>query len=140
MPRPNDPAPTPPPALRVAAALAVPFGLVTVVVGGRTLLGAGTARADAGAYVPFVLWFNSVAGLAYVAAGAGLWRGRRWAARLSAALAALSAVVYVAFGVHVAHGGAFERRTAVAMAVRTAFWIAVAGLAWRHLTQAKRPT
>ncbi len=127
-------------ALRVAAALAIPFGVVTVVVGGRTLLDVGAARVEAGAYVPFVLWFNFAAGFLYVAAGVGLWRGLRWSARLSATLAALTAVAYVAFGAHVASGGAFERRTVAAMAVRTLFWTALAWLAWRHLGETRRST
>jgi hypothetical protein len=37
--------------------------------GGRALFGG----ADMGAVVPFVLWFNFLAGFAYVAAGLGLW-------------------------------------------------------------------
>lgn len=115
--------------LRVAAAVAILFGIASVVSGGRVLLGVGAARAEAGAYVPFVLWFNFVAGFAYVAAGAGLWLGRAWSAWLSVTLAGLTALTYAAFGVHVALGGAFEGRTVVAMAVRTALWTLIAVLA-----------
>ena len=40
----------------------------------------GAARQAAGHYVPFVLWFNFLAGFAYIVAGVGLWMRRRWAA------------------------------------------------------------
>ncbi|MBK9000029.1 MAG: hypothetical protein IPM35_30290 [Myxococcales bacterium] len=123
--------------LRVAAAVAILFGIASVVSGGRVLLDVGAARAEAGAYVPFVLWFNFVAGFAYVAAGAGLWLGRAWGARLSLTLAGLTALTYAAFGVHVALGGAFEGRTVVAMAVRTALWTLIAVLACKQLQSSK---
>ena len=77
--------------------------------------------------MPWVLWFNTVAGLAYVAAGVGLWLRRAWAVRLSAVLAAVSVLVFAALGVHIALGGAYEARTVAAMALRCTFWI---GLAW----------
>ena len=40
------------------AVVAVLFGLLTVLSGGRTLFGGEAARLAAGAIVPFVLWFN----------------------------------------------------------------------------------
>lgn len=109
-------------------ALAVVFGLVTIKEGGSVLFIDGAARRDAGHFVPFVVWMNFLAGFAYVAAGAALALGRSWAARLAVAIAAVTAVGFVAFGVHVLAGGAFERRTVFALAFRTAFW---AVLAWR---------
>lgn len=120
-------------ALRVAAAVALLFGLLTIFSGGRALFGDAAARAAAGAYVPFVLWFNFLAGFAYVAAGAGLWLGRRWAATLALAIAAATLLVFAAFGVHVWRGGAYEMRTAGAMTLRTALWFVVAWLAARRL-------
>ncbi len=117
----------------LAAAVAVAFGVVTVVVGGRTLFGEPSARAAAGNIVPFVLWFNFIAGFAYVIAGAGLLAWRRWAARLSSAIAATTVMVFAAFGLHVLTGGAFEMRTVGAMAVRSLVWVAIAAAACRAL-------
>jgi len=122
--------------LRVAAAVAVLFGLLTIASGGRALFGGAEARAAAGAYVPFVLWFNFLAGFAYLAAGAGLWLGRRWAAPLALAIAAATLLVFAAFGVHVWRGGAYEARTVGAMTLRTLVWIAIALLAVRRLPPA----
>ena len=91
--------------------LAVAFGLLTVKAGGTVLFGSPQTRAAAGNVVPFVLWFNFAAGFAYVAAGVGLWMQRRWALWLAIAIAASTAMVFAAFGVHVLGGGAYEPRT-----------------------------
>ena len=115
--------------------LAVVFGLMTIKEGGAVLLDVGTARAAAGAYVPFVLWFNFLAGFAYVLAGAGLWLRRPWALWLALAIAAATALVFAAFGVHVLAGGAYAPRTVAAMAamaLRTLVWAAIAAVAWRR--------
>ena len=117
----------------VAAAVAVAFGMVTIAVGGRTLFGGPAARAAAGNVVLFVLWFNFIAGFAYVVAGAGLLAWRRWAARLSAVIAVTTIAVFAAFGIHVLAGGAFEARTVGAMAVRSLVWVAIAVAACRAL-------
>ena len=95
--------------------VAVGFGLLTLKEGGTVLFGDEAARAAAGNYVPFVLWFNFLAGFAYVVAGAGLWLQQRWAVWLSAAIATATALTFAAFGVHIYSGGAFELRTVIAM-------------------------
>lgn len=119
--------------MRVIALLAIGFGLLTIKEGGATLSGDVAAVAAAGNVVPFVLWFNFVAGFAYVAAGAGLWQQRRWAAWLAIAIAAATALVFAALGVHVASGGAYELRTVAAMTLRLLVWSAIAAFAWRRL-------
>ena len=101
--------------IRLLSLFAIGFGLLTLKEGGAVLFVDGAARQAAGHYVPFVLWFNFLAGFAYVAAGAGLWRRRRWAAWLALAIALATALVFLAFGVHVALGGAvFATRPGVA--------------------------
>ncbi len=112
-------------ALRVTGGFAIAFGVLTVASGGSTLLG----RLEMGAVVPFVLWFNTLAGLAYVAAGLGLWRTRRWTLPLSISIFAATLLVFAGFGIHVAQGGAFEMRTVFAMALRSAVWGGIALMA-----------
>ena len=112
--------------LRPLAGIAVVFGVLTVVSGGRALFGGAEAAAAVGNAVPFVLWFNFLAGFAYVLTGLGLWRQRRWAVRAAAVLAAATAVVALAFGVQVMGGVAFEARTVGALALRLVFWLVVA--------------
>jgi hypothetical protein len=119
--------------LRAMAVLAIAFGVLTIFSGGRTLFGPEAVRQSAGAYVPFVLWFNFAAGFAYVVAGAGLWLQRLWAARLAAAIAAATLLVFAAFGVHVLTGGAYEMRTVAAMTLRSLVWLGIAWLASRRV-------
>jgi hypothetical protein len=115
----------------VLALVAIIFGIVTISVGGKTLFGSAEERAAAGNIVPFVLWFNFVAGFAYVIAGFGLFLWKRWAAQLSAAIAIATIVVFIAFGVHIFLGGMFEVRTVGAMIIRSAVWIVIAASACR---------
>ena len=96
-----------------------------------TLGGNEDAVRAAGNYVPFVLWFNFVAGFAYVIAGIGLWLQQGWALRLAIVIAATTALVFAAFAVHVFLGGAYEERTVIAMSLRTLVWVAIAVIAWR---------
>ena len=111
----------------VAAGLvAATFGVVSIIVGGKTLFGGPAARDAAGDVVPFVLWFNFAASFAYVIAGIGLFMWKRWAAQLSACIAITTLVVFAAFGAHVIFGGAFEARTVGAMTLRSLVWLAIA--------------
>jgi hypothetical protein len=119
--------------LRAAAILAIVFGLLTIKSGGEVVFGVADARVAAGNFVPFVVWFNFLAGFVYVTAGAGLWLRRRWAAVLAVTLAAGTALAFAAFGVHVAGGGAYEMRTVWALTLRLAVWGAIALFAWRAL-------
>lgn len=114
-----------------AGAIGIVFGALTLVMGGRVLLGDPAALADAGDYVPFVLWFTFLAGFVYIAAGVGLALGRRWGAQLALGLAVATLLVFAALGVHIVRGGAFETRTVVAMTVRSALWCALAWVGYR---------
>ena len=116
-----------------AGILTVAFGIVTVFEGGRMLFGRPEVRASAGNIVPFVLWFNFIAGFAYLMAGLGLFLWKRWAAQLSASIALTTLAVFAAFGIHVALGGAFEARTVGAMMLRSIVWIAIAVFTCRAL-------
>ena len=117
--------------LRGASVVAVLFGLMTLKEGGTVLFGGEAARTAAGAYVPFVLWFNFLAGFAYVAAGLALWWRQGWAVGLALGIALATALVFGVFGVYVMNGGAYETRTMAAMALRTTVWLAIGALAWR---------
>ena len=119
--------------LRLVAVVAVAFGLLTIKEGGTILFGDAAVRAAAGNYVPFVLWFNFMAGFAYVIAGAGLWMQQRWAAWLAVAIVVATALTFAAFGAHVVSGGAYEQRTLIAMSLRTLVWAAIAAIGWRQL-------
>jgi hypothetical protein len=115
------------------AIAAIVFGVMTVLTGGRALFGGLESRADFGKVVPFVLWYNFLAGFVYIVAGAGLLLCRRWAIYTSLLVAVSTILVFVAFGVHVIGGGAFERRTIGALTIRSLFWVAVTILSIRAM-------
>ena len=46
----------------IVSSIAIVFGLLTLKAGGSVLFIDGTAREEAGNYVPFVVWFNFSAG------------------------------------------------------------------------------
>jgi hypothetical protein len=119
---------------RIAGVSAMTFGVLTVVSGGTALRGV----IDMGAVVPFVLWFNFLAGFAYVAGGILLWRRSRLALPVALAILIATTANFVAFGWRVASGGAFEVRTVGAMTLRTAFWLAMVWVAWRMGDKAGR--
>ena len=120
--------------LTPVSVFAILFGLLTIKEGGAVLFIDGAARKAAGNYVPFVLWFNFSAGFFYIAAGIGLWRMRRWSARLAALIAALTLLVFTVFGVHAFRGGAYELRTVMAMTLRLLVWLAISYAANRFFS------
>lgn len=122
-------------ALRGVAVFALVFGLLTIYSGGQVIFGPPAARGAAGNYLPFVVWFNFVAGFAYVVAAGGLLAGQRWAPRLALVIAAATALAFAAFGIFTLTGSPFEMRTVAAMALRTLLW---AGIAWLSRSRSGR--
>ena len=117
----------------VITVVAVLFGLLTIKAGGSVLFVDGQDRQAAGNYVPFVVWFNFLAGFLYIIAGAGLWMQRRWAVWLSIFITLATLVVFVAFGMVVINGEAYEVRTVAAMSLRTVVWALISMFAYRKL-------
>jgi len=117
----------------VAGVTGTLLGLLSLREGGSVLFVDGPERAAAGNYVPFVLWFNFLAGFACLAAGIGLLLQRAWAARLAMIIAVATLAVFVLFGLYIFSGGAYELRTVIAMTLRSAVWCLIAVLSRRLL-------
>ncbi|MGL4272576.1 MAG: hypothetical protein ACRCTO_09825 [Pseudomonas paracarnis] len=111
----------------IAGAAAIAFGLLTLISGGSALFGA----VDMGAVVPFVLWFNFLAGFAYVIGGLLLMTGHRLALPVALTILIATAMVFAVFGWRVFAGDAFEMRTVGAMTLRTLFWAAMVWVAMK---------
>jgi len=117
----------------ITAIIAVTFGVMTIKAGGNVLFIDGEARRAAGNYVDFVLWFNFCAGFFYVATGIGIWLRKIWSVAAAVAIAILTLMVFLAFGVHIFSGGEYEQRTLAAMSLRSGVWIAIALVVyWQH--------
>lgn len=117
---------------RIAALLGGLFGIATIFSAGSVLFGPEAARVAAGDIVPFVVWFNLIAGFAYVTAALGIWQGRPWAARLAVGIAVATALVAVGFAWVTYQGAAFEMRTVGALALRVAVWTLISAVVLRR--------
>lgn len=125
-------------ALKIAAGVAIVFGALSVFSGGVALFGSDDARAAMGEVVPFVLWFNFLAGFAYIVAGIGLLLQHRPAIWISLGILAATILVFSAFGIHVWQGGTYEMRTLGAMILRSGVWAVISVVAWRHIGKTPR--
>jgi len=112
-------------AIPLAIGVAI-FGFMTLKSGGEVLFVDGAGRQAAGNYVPFVLWFNFLAGFAYLAAALGLVLWRPWSVLLANVIAASTIAVFIALGAHIYMDGAYEARTVGAMVIRSLVWIGIA--------------
>lgn len=119
--------------LWVIAVIAVIFGLLTIKSGGAVLFIDGVDRQAAGNYVPFVLWFNFLAGFVYIVTGVGLWMQKPWAVKLSVLIVIATVIIYALFGLHILSGGLYEKRTIIAMSLRSFVWLVIAILAYRKI-------
>ncbi len=106
--------------------VALVFGMLTIKSGGSVLFIDGPDRQAAGNYVPFVLWFNFLAGFTYLLAGVGLFMQKSWAPLLSILIAAATIVVFALLGLHILTDGSYETRTVMAMSLRTVVWGSIA--------------
>ncbi len=123
------------PWIKPVAAIALVFGLLSVFSGGAVLFGPAQAQALAGDIIHFVVWFNFLAGGAYIIAAIGLWLGKSWAATVAGMIAVATAIVALGFVFTILRGSAYEMRTVGALAFRFVFWVAVALLARRAIHQ-----
>jgi len=111
--------------LRPVAVIAMIFGIMTVFSGGSVLFGPDEARRAAGNFMPFVVWFNFLAGFVYFTAGLAIWLRQGWALPLAVFIAAATCLVALGFGFLVLRGDAFEMRTIGALALRIGVWMAI---------------
>ena len=110
----------------IFGAIAVLFGIITLIEGGSVLFSDGPARLAAGNFVPVVLWVNFASGFIYILAGLAILLGRRSGLILARALAGMLVMLFGYFLIHILMGGAWETRTLGAMILRLGFWVAAA--------------
>ena len=113
---------------RALAIVAVLFGVVTLVSGGRVLLGA-----DPG-YVVYrpLLVFNTVMGAVYLLTGAMAWFDVRSGRRGALLIVVLNALMlaFIAW-LFLAGSGVVARQSVAAMSFRTVVWLVLwGGFAW----------
>ncbi|MCK5311455.1 MAG: hypothetical protein KAJ62_05070 [Desulfobacteraceae bacterium] len=115
----------------ITTVTAIVFGLLTIKSGGSVLFFDGIARENAGNYIPFVVWFNFLAGFAYLLAGAGIFMQKHWAVWISIFIVVATIVVFALLGFHILNGELYQARTVGAMILRTVVWALIAMFAYR---------
>lgn len=112
------------------ALVAILFGAVTLFAGSRVLGGA-----DPG-YIVFrpLLIFNTLMGVAYIAAGVTAWRHLARGTLMAATIFILNAAVFLTIAYLYQTGAAVAIDSVRAMTLRTVVWLVLlAGLVWlRH--------
>ena len=115
----------------IVALAAALFGVLTVVAGGRVLLGGDPGYV---VYRPLLL-FNTVMGVVYVGVALLAWRGHRAAVIGASVVAASNLLVLVILGWLFATGAAVAAESLGAMSFRTIAWaVLLAVLARRRST------
>ncbi len=117
---------------RPIALVAALFGGLTILGGGLVLFGPEAAQRAAGDAVPFVVLFNTTAGLAYLIGAAALWQNLPIARWIALAIGIATLIVLAGFAVTALTGTPVELRTAIALPVRAAFWLVIAWALDRH--------
>ena len=113
---------------RIAAVVAVAFGVATLVAGGRVLAGADPGYV---VYRPLLI-YNTLMGLAYVAAGVTIWFSRPRGKYAAFAIFVCNLLVLLGVVFLYADGGAIAIDSVRAMAFRTFVWLALfVVLAWK---------
>jgi predicted permease len=106
---------------RATFAVALLFGLLSVIAGGRVLLGADPGYV---AYTPLVI-FNTLMGFAYIAAAVVIRGSAERGRRTARAIVLLNLVVLVFVVVSWAASGPIAVDSVRAMAFRAAVWIGI---------------
>lgn len=112
---------------RLTAIIAVLFGIATIVVGGRVLLGSDPGYP---VYRP-LLAYNTLMGVAYVAAGILVWINVGRGMYAAATIFALNGLVLGVIGYLYAENAGVAVESLRAMTLRTVVWLVLfLGLAW----------
>jgi hypothetical protein len=112
--------------VRPVAVVAALFGILTVFSGGMALFGGAAVKEAVGDAVPWVLWFNFLAGFAYILGAFALYNFSPWAQRIAWLIGIFTLLVFAMLVVVAVSGTPFEWRTIGAMILRSGFWLAIA--------------
>jgi len=111
---------------------AIVFGLLTLKSGGAVIFIDGPARVAAGNYLPFVVWFNFLAGFAYILAGIGILLNSTWARPLALLILVATLIAFAILGITIINGGAYESRTIAAMSLRSVVWALISVFVYKR--------
>jgi hypothetical protein len=121
---------------RVAAILAVMFGLLAIRQGGGILLGVTTAGDDV---LTWLLWYKVVLGLVSVIAGIGMWMEREWSITLAVNILVFHGIVFLGLIGMYEFGQAVAMTSLFGMMFTTFGWIVIYSLLkWKRQERANQ--
>ncbi len=107
---------------RLTAIVAFILGLLSIIEGGRVLLGLSTKPYTV---LPWLVWYNVVIGFVSVAAGIGLWMKRTWGLSFAATIVSLHFLVLVILVILYSFRQPVALHSIAAMLVRSLVWAGI---------------
>ncbi len=107
---------------QVAAILAVMLGLLSVLEGGRVLLGQYVPDYPV---LPWLVWYNVVLGALSAAVGVGIWQGSERSRNFAVNILTLHAIVFAGLFALKQTGQIVAMKSIFAMMFRTFAWIVI---------------
>lgn len=119
---------------RLAAALALLIGLLSVKEGGSVLLGLVTKPYPV---LPGLVMYNVMLGFVSIAAGIGIWAQRAWSSTLAAVILIAHSLVLLSLFTLLELGKTVAFESVMAMLFRTIVWLGIyCLLSWKNGAQA----
>ena len=110
---------------RLAAALAIVLGLLSIKEGGSVLLGLETKPYHV---LPWLVMYNVALGFVSVVAGIGIWTQRAWSGMLAVVILLLHSLVFFSLFMMYEFGNEVAFISVTAMLVRTIVWLVIYSL------------
>ncbi len=107
---------------RLAAIPAFILGLLSIIEGGRVLLGLSTKPYTV---LPWLVWYNVVLGFVSVAAGIGVWIKRTWGYTFAATIVSLHFLVLMILVILYSFRQPVALHSIAAMIVRSLVWAGI---------------
>ncbi len=115
---------------RLAAALAIIIGLLSIKEGGSVLLGLSTKPYHV---LPWLVMYNVALGFVSVVAGIGVWTRRAWSGTLAAVILILHGLVFLSLFMMFEFGKTVAFISVMAMLVRSIVWLVIYSLIlWKN--------
>lgn len=119
---------------KALAIVAIVFGIATVVAGGRVLAGGDPGYV---VYLPLLV-FNTVMGVAYMAAGGMIWRDRARGQSAAGGIVVLNLLALAFIIYQYRAGSAVAVDSLRAMSFRTVVWLLIFGTLAAMASRARR--
>ena len=119
---------------RLAAALAIIIGLLSIKEGGSVLLGLEIKPYHV---LPWLVMYNVALGFVSAVAGIGIWTQRAWSGMLAVVILLLHGLVFLSLFLMYEFGKEVAFISVTAMLVRTIVWLVIYSLLlWKNSARA----